>query len=736
MTSTTPDRISVRTFSRTFEKMCNFIAVAKTGDPSATVRGLVTLCLFELPDEQFDTTEQFRLNIETLFGLVIPEDQLEAALNELERQNLVIRPGNTNYRLASDAMSVLKQAIDDSHALEDRIKSTWFEHLEVSYPDLPINDAWEVLRAYLSRTFRRHGIQAAALLDPTVDTPAEHEASLTSILCDVIEEHGFGEPQLRSDAEVAISEFMAALGTDPDRIRYITQLADGAFNFYTLEVPADLSKQLCQQLNKLTLFLDTNFLFGILDLHNNTQVQVSHDLLRAINKHGLPFKLRFHEATQKEMASTILHYGSILRSCTWTRSLSRAATNSNNLSGIEQKFHEHNACSLIDVDEFLRKYEHFDTILSEKGIKLFRPHMERSASQNDLFHEYRAFLENNGRGDKPYETVMHDAKVLEEARNLRTSAKSSLEAGALLISCDYLLYRFDWETSRRNGRRACVLLPNIFWQILRPFVPADQDFEKAFAETFALPEFRAIGSGGNRACSKMLQILATYRDVPEPTAIKLLANGLLLDRLRSEYNDANFEKQVEAAFVEENRNLLEEKVALENELKRQKSRAEEESRKRQEDQDVLYGKDKELNEVTQLAEKHLNVASRTIKQHEIAAAEAMQRAKLAEKTATDAQRKAESEAKAKGKAERRAFHMSVIAGIAIGIAMVVLFEFLAHTLPWNWFITHKNAVPLHIESSAILMLTSVGFLVKAWRYYCLGVAGLAFSVTLVQTLGN
>lgn len=360
-------------------------------------------------------------------------------------------------------MEALKQAIRDAQSLEGRVRVAWFEQLEDSYPNLPVEDAWEVLRAYLQRTFRRHGIQAAALLDPTVDTPAEHEASLTAILHQAIDEHGFPDKNIRANMEAAVSEFMAALGRDPDRIKYIAQLADAAFNFYTLEVPADLSEHLRQQLHQLTLFLDTNFLFGILDLHYNTQVQVSHDLMRAISEHKFPFKLRFHEETQKEISNTISHYGDILRSRAWTRSLSRAASTCRNLSGIEQKFHERNAGGLIDIDEFLRPYEHFDNLLHKKDIKIYRPHSKRPDAQNDLFHEYQEFLERNGRGDKPYETVMHDAKVLEETRNLRTNAASSLEAGALLISCDYFLYRFDWEASRKVGRRACVLLPNMFW---------------------------------------------------------------------------------------------------------------------------------------------------------------------------------------------------------------------------------------------------------------------------------
>jgi hypothetical protein len=484
------------------------------------------------------------------------------------------------------------------------------------------------------------------------------------------------------------------------------------------------------------LFLDTNFLFGIMDLHYNTQVQVSHDLLRAIREHKLPFNLRFHEQTYKEMSRTISHYGSILRSRAWARSLSHAASKSRNLSGIEQKFHERNAAGQIDVGEFLRPYEHLDSLLAEKKIKEFRPSSERIEAQNDLFHEYTAFLEKNGRGDKPYETVMHDAKVLEETRNLRTNASSSLEAGALLISCDYFLYRFDWEASHKNGRLACVLLPNMFWQILRPFVPADQDFEKSFAETFALPEFRAIGSGSSRACSKMLQILAAYKDVPEHTAMKMLANDLLLDRLRSERDEAKFEEQVEQAFIEENRNLLEEKAAIEQELKRQKACAEEEFRKRQEDQALYEAKAEELSKGIKDAGQQLDAASRAIKEHEQAKNEAIQQAKAAEKYAAEARRKAEEEAYNKSKAERKAFCMSVFAGIAFSGITVVVFLVLTHVLPWSWLVSHKNTVPLQIGLSGTFICASLGLFVGVWRKWCWGVGVLTLCATLLSLMGN
>jgi hypothetical protein len=654
----------------------------------------------------------------------------------LERENVIARPGNTNYCLEPAALASLKQAIKDSQGLENRVKAAWFKELEITYPNLPNDEAWQVLRAYLCKTFRRHGIQAVALLDPSVETPSEHTDSLTAILHRAVTDHGYSDKGAAYAIERAISDFMAVLGTDTDRARYIAQLADGAFNFYTLEVPDDLSEQLRNQLHELTLFLDTNFLFGILDLHYNTQVQVSHDLLRAIGEHRLPFKLRYHEATYKEMNSTISHYGSILRPRSWSRSLSRAAASSQNLSGIEQKFHERNASGPVDVDEFLRTYHHFDHLLAEKDIKVFRPHEDRIDSQNNLYHKYQEFLERNGRGDKSYETVMHDAKVLDEARHLRTSATSTLEAGALVISCDYYLYRFDWETSRRDGRRACVLLPNMFWQILRPFVPADQDFEKAFAETFALPEFRAIGSGGRKACSKMLQILASYKEVPEQTAMKMLANDLLLDQLRSEHDEARFADQVETAFVEENRNLLEEKAALEQELKRQKALAEEEAKKRKKDRAEFEGKNKELGKAITESTQQLDAASRAIAEHEKTASDAVQRARTAEQSASEAREKAAQEATEKTKAASEAFYMRAIAGFACGAFVVVVFLGLAHALPWGWLVSHKNAVPLQICLSATFLLGFVGLFVNAWRKWCWRFVLFTLFGTLLSLMGN
>lgn len=300
------EKIIVKGFSSVFEQMCNFMAVAKTGKPSETIEGLVQLCFVLKPSEKFSTSTSFVEEIEQLFGLVIPKHQIQAALDVMIRKGIVSRPAGTNIILNINLRQKIEERIKKSHGLEERVKESWLKSIVQKYPELPIERMWPTLQGYLSRAFRRHGMQTAYLLDPSIDTPEEYTESLSQLLMEVIEDKF--EIKERPCAKIAISAFLAEIATDPERSQYITQLADGAFNFYSLEVSPDLKEKLQANLNEIILFLDTNFLFGILGLHNSSQVEVSNELIRAITTYKLPFRLRYHDATEREMRNTVSYY--------------------------------------------------------------------------------------------------------------------------------------------------------------------------------------------------------------------------------------------------------------------------------------------------------------------------------------------------------------------------------------------------------------------------------------------
>lgn len=720
-------------FSSVFDQMCNFIAVAKTGDPRETTRGLIRLCLLSFPDQHFAESGSLRDKILATFGITIPKLNIEQGLEELEQKGVLSKPAGTNYVLSQDARKELQDKVDGSSKLEEKVKVDWLTTLSISYPNLDSDTTWEALQTYLSRTFRRHGVQAVALLDPSIQTPAGYDTSLTAMLSEAIADHF--EYAHQKQAREAVSEFLATLGSNYERMVYVSQLADGAFSFYTLQIPDELGERLRKGLSDLTVFLDTNFVFGILDLHHNSQVEVSLELLRAIKAHNLPFKLRYHEATAKELRNTIGWYGGILRSRDWKPSLSRAAAASHNLSGIEQKFHESNSGQKIDVDEFLRTYEHYDVILKEKDIHIYRTADERAEQQNSLYQEYKTFLEKVKRSDKMFETVMHDAIVLDCTRQLRKATKSSLEAGSLFVSCDYLLYRFECEAAQKENRPTCVVVPNVLWQILRPFIPPDIEFDRAFAQTFALPEFRAMGGGGNKACSKMIQILATYKDVPEETAFRLLSSDVLINQLKSAQSDKEFNQYIEAAFVEENKSLMEEKATIAAAL-------EKEQRETQTMRQTFLEREKIYEERV----KRLEEAIR-LKDEKVAELETLATATKAEEVVAPMPSSPDEDLERKtvgntipipispSHFEPPTNRMAIVAAIAVSLLLVLLFVIAVHNLQMMlWIAAHKNAVSLQIGISAAILFITVGAFVRKWRGWCLGTGVFGIFVVLLSLL--
>ena len=527
----------------------------------------------------------------------------------------------------------------------------------------------------------------------------------------------------RNQIKIAVSGFLASAGEHGERSQYIAQLADGAFNYYSLAVPPEVVEKIRQQLPDLILLMDTNFLFGILGLHYNSQVEISHDIIRTVRERGLPFRLRYHEATQRELINTITGMGYNLRDRKWSRSLSRAAIHSGNLTGLELKYHSKNASQSLDVDELLRPYRHVDPLLKDKGMDIFRPDEDRLKERSDLFHLYKKYLEKLGRTEKTDDVIQHDVTILDAVRHRRNQNQAAIEGGSLLLTCDYTLYRFDWETSREYGGQPCVVLPNMLWQILRPILPADKNFEKSFASTFAIPEFRAIGSGSSRACSRILSILASWEDVPEETALKLLSSEILIDQLKITADDKEFEKQVKQAFIEQNATLLEEKSSLENQIKEEKLKRENDLVREQQLKEKIHGLEHETKEKERSSEETVSELQSTL--------EATSGA-LAEEKKTSKGAMAEKDFH-----EERSYKFSLIAGVFIGLFMGGAFLVAVRLLPWAWLLAHPNKLPIQIAIIAMLILGPIGLFVPKWRKYCwggTGIAGIAF--VLLTLLGG
>jgi hypothetical protein len=566
-----PQRVVIQTKPPTLEGLLSFVAITTTNSGDEVLRQLALQTLVIFPNESVQSAEDLERLLRSSFAIQVSSERLQAVFDHLIKARQLLQPSGTIVTVKPEMRTSIEARIRSARDLQARVKSQWLAAAVEEFSALDGECAWRVLQEYLAGLFRRHGLQTVALLDSTIAQEDDRADALKVQLSHFVKDHC--ESAQRQVIESAIREFLAQVGSDPDRTRFLVQLADGAFSYYSLSAPPEVAERLRSHLKELTLFLDTNFLFGILDLHDNPFGDIPKSLLTAIAKNNLPFKFRFHEATELEMRRTIIGITSDLKARHWPAALSRAAAKSSNVSRIERRFHEQNAIRTIDPETFFKLYEHLDVLLKEQGVTIYRSPEDRLDERSALIDQYTKVLKSRNH-QKPYEAIDHDMTVLDCVRRMRSSSGSTLDAKALIVTCDGYFNRFDRQSSRKNGDSpASTILPNHFLQLLRPFISSSDSFDRSFAETFAIPEFRTLNSGSAKACSKLLALLATYRDVKEETVSSLLANDLLIDKLKASKSDKDFKDAVDAAIVAENAVLLEEAMALKSQIKRENESA-------------------------------------------------------------------------------------------------------------------------------------------------------------------
>ena len=549
------------------EQLCNIAAVIATGAFGDVVEQLVGLSIAQC--ESPILPEEVSPLLAKLYGVDADASEVLEAVARLQAQGRIMTDGAGRMVLRGEDRARILEQCEKERALEERVREQWLAEVSESHPDIPTNQLWDALEDYMQTAFARHGVQTVLLLSPGYEVPPAYDASLSALLDGALDRHLATEDTVA--AATVISKFFRDAGKSQDRIRYVDRLADAAVAFFLVHVSPTLSATLRSGLAPLTVFLDTNFVFAFLGLHADSIVQVSDRLVQAVAEFKLPIKMRYHEVTANELQQSLALHKRELKTRKWPQALSRAAVRTSAVTGVELRYHETNARTPTEVDDFFMPYEHFDVLLKDRGVDIYRPTGSPLESTASLEQDYARYLAERHARERTELQLQHDAVLLATARRLRSNAKTTLEAAALIVTCDFSLFGFDRAQARDSGDPLSVVLPDMLWQVIRPFVPTTDEYEKAFAETFAIAEFRTIESRSAKAASRMLGLLATFEGIAEETAVRMLSNDLLLKHLTRVPDDDEFAEAVETALVGLNADLLDENAALEERVDAQRA---------------------------------------------------------------------------------------------------------------------------------------------------------------------
>jgi len=542
--------------------VCHVLVLRREGKVDEAIDSLVLAVLAADPSLRLRTPKGFAEAIEAYFSVRLDPDLLgEAIQRHFDAGRLVVGSSTGHYVLAPTTLADVQQRIADATDLETAVKNEWFEAVREGCgitEQAQLEHLWAALRAYIAKAFLRHGAETAVLLDPGFSAVDPVGGSLSKYQDDVIREQC---PEVApAKAKDALIRFFNM--SSVSRTRYLAQLLDGTFTVFALSVDDATAHYLRSNLQPLKLFLDTNFIFGLLDIHTNPFADASREVVELLQGNNFPFQLYYHEETLREITNTLTTIGDRLRSQRWQQALSRAVVRSGVLTGVERRFHEKNAVQHIDPDIFMARFKDVQGSLKKFGIKLWRPNEKPTAKEDSekwaIIADYNDFLKDR---PKPYEAMNHDVAVWMDVERLRSKSKSAIEAGALFLSADYRLRQWVWRRRRSNGDVGSVVLPSQFLQLLRPFVQTTDDIDRRFVEVFALPEMRAYPVDYSSTVNEVLGVLNTVADMPEDAALRVLTDTMLMDSLRGERDHSKVEAAVELALARENQELIEEKEA-------------------------------------------------------------------------------------------------------------------------------------------------------------------------------
>jgi len=567
-------------FKKVFSQLSHIKALSQNQKFDQVVQNLIIHAMVQTDHLHVKNEKEIVKLILDHFGILIRENLIQSNVSKLIDESILKRDVKEHtFSIIEKTATEIRTKVQHAHDLENEIKAKWIDQVS---PIISVKfDGWEetiwrCLSCYLCHAFEQHGILTTRLLHPATKLTDEQQQSLNSILSRCLDENG--NPFQESWMAKVINGFI--LNADEQRTQYISQLVDATFTSYALTQDQEAIKYLNNRLNNILLFLDTNFIFGVLNLHRNSEDSAAKQILSEISKFKLPFKLVYHPETIAEFKRALDSRSLVLKASKWDRITSQTALEIEDLYPIERLYHQQNSVNEIDPVVFLEKYDHVEEILKDLGFNEY-PIQPFDASKHFEIEEeierYKDFVEKNPlRKPKTFSKLKHDIVVLDQVRTLNQRKTKFLDASAIFLSADFILAKYEKKYLMRKWETYFVLNPSIFLQLIRPFVEEDYESNKNFIETFSITEFRSFDIDYSSTKSTALQIINDeFHGASTETKIKILRDQILLGKLQAENQNYEAQKKIiENEIASENKRLVEEQVAKDALTKELKSKIE------------------------------------------------------------------------------------------------------------------------------------------------------------------
>lgn len=401
--------------------------------------------------------------------------------------------------------------------------------------------------------------------------------------------------------EKIVNEYLSVLNNDSKA--YLLKL----LNEYFFIEATNLDENTVEEIYKhsktqqnLKVFVDTNFLLTILDLHDNPSNEATHSLLELLDEISNKVKVKFYilPNTIHEFQNLIYKFQDYISKLKPTMAYAAAVEETSEFSGIVKKYFQrcNKVKRIIPPDEYFDPFiTNFSVLYRSKGIELHNQNVDKYSTdqrvvddlteQTDYRYNWR--IERNGDGKKLsekekedlrnriYDKFNHDCQIWHIVKDKRpTFIDSPKDVINWIITLDYSFLEYDKFKQKidANQKVGICIHPNELISMLQFWVPRTAKFEKAILGNFKMPFlFKDIDSESEKISIEILSSLSQFEDhqsYSKELITEILTNRALRQKIKPsnsvEQNAELIKAEILKKFEETQQALIKEKETTEN----------------------------------------------------------------------------------------------------------------------------------------------------------------------------
>ena len=628
--------------------------------------------------------------ITSIFHVLVSPQRLNQFIDLLANEGVILFDSEDHISIEPThrAEFIIARLTEDS--LRKQATLMWIDYIR-TFQDISdeLNECLsQALPIFLRSLFVRHGVSSYELLSSTSEGMS---FDLKDIAHNVAQQF---KESCRENVENLLPTIFQ-VSSEVKIVEYLKHSIDKAVGYISEVISDENMKHLTEELRNLTVYLDTNTVYRLLNLQGTSRYEAVKETLDFCKSNGV--KLKISALTKKELSSRLQYDAKVLLQFPTQANLAQAGYRYRTSDNYVSTYWARAKTSKLSIEDYIEYYRNFDVLLEAEQIETEEIVVDEDALIENARYYFGKMSLRDPLHEKSDSSLWHDAYNFAYVQKMqKVDAKNAVDTRCLFLTTDQSLMSFQREEYAVKKLPPIVIAPSQLLQMFA-FSRVDGGYEETFIKFFASSSLGITFKYDNNDIQEILSRVGHYQGVDEKIAEKILARQLVNSRYLNASTDEEKEEIIYNSISEE---LLQELNLTKEQLTTL------ESKKTQLDSDckaaldLLSENEEQFSKEKQKLESAADEANRSRDEE---ARARMQAEELARNTLkySDAQEELYVREKLDnwGKSHRRMFN----AGIVLTGVVIVLSIFL-----WRYFDDSGCLSLLGLLAVTVIMMTTGG----------------------------